>query len=155
MFNFKLNNNVAARYIFLVNKPFQLKYAILLSLLGALVAVLFSAHVFYFLNENIQVFIPNFNDNPEIAQIIFNEQKKIALYLGILIVLVVCVLFFMGIMITHKIVGPVLVLKRKMQELQNGNYDARVYLRKGDELKDLADTFNTMAQTLQEKNAKK
>lgn len=139
----------------MVDRPFQLKYAVLLSLLGALVAVLFSIHVFYFLNENIQVFIPNFNENPEIAKIIFSEQKKIALYLCVLIFLVISVLFFVGVMITHRIVGPALVLKRKMQELSDGDYSARVFLRKGDELKDLADTFNSMAESLENKFNKK
>ena len=139
----------------MVNKPFQLKYSILLSLLGGLVAVLFAAHVFYFLNENIQVFIPNFNESPDIAQIIFSEQKKIAIYLAILIFLVMCVLFFVGILITHKIVGPALVLKRKMQDLSEGRFGARAYLRKGDELKDLAETFNDMAKSLQERSKKK
>ena len=154
MFKFS-KNNVVTRSIFMVNKPFQFKYSILLSLLGGLVAVLFAAHVFYFLNENIQVFIPNFTESPDIAQIIFSEQKKIAIYLAILIFLVMCVLFFAGIIITHKIVGPALVLKRKMQDLAEGHYGARAYLRKGDELKDLAETFNDMAKSLQERSKKK
>ena len=153
---FKFNkNNVVTRSIFMVDKPFQLKYSILLSLLGGLVAVLFAAHVFYFLNENIQVFIPNFNESPEIAQVIFNEQRRIAIYLVVLVFLVMCVLFFMGIIMTHKIVGPALVLKRKMQDLAEGHYGARAYLRKGDELKDLAATFNDMAKNIQERSKKK
>jgi nitrogen fixation/metabolism regulation signal transduction histidine kinase len=156
MFNVnKGQEDIAARSIFLVNRPFQLKYAILLSLLGGLVAVLFASHIFYFLNDNIQVFIPNFNENPEISQIIFAEQRKIAIYIAALILLVVSVLFFMGIMITHKIVGPAMVLKKKMQDIADGNYEARIVLRKGDEFKDLADTFNTMAETLQKKAGKK
>ncbi|MCX6112389.1 MAG: HAMP domain-containing protein [Proteobacteria bacterium] len=154
MFKIK-KTNVTTRSIFLVNRPFQFKYSILLSLLGGLVAALFAAHVFYFLNENIHVFIPNFSESPEIAQVIFGEQKKIAIYLMVLIFLVMCVLFFLGIILTHKIMGPVLVLKRKMQDVAEGRYSARVYLRKGDELKDLAVAFNSMAKTLQEKSRPK
>ena len=71
----------AKRSIFILNRSVQFKYAILLALIGGAVSALFSVHLFYFLNENIQVFIPNFMEDPEISELIFREHRKIIMYL--------------------------------------------------------------------------
>jgi methyl-accepting chemotaxis protein len=140
---------VAKRSIFILNKNLQFKYAILLALIGGGVSALFSIHLFYFLNENIQIFIPNFMEDPEISGLIFKEHKKIIVYLASLTLLLMSILFFFGVIITHKMVGPVMVIRRKMEELSNGNLSVRVHLRKGDEFNDLADSFNSMAEKLE------
>ncbi len=149
--NPKIGAKAAKRSTFVLNRGLQFKYAILLALIGGILASLFSIHIFYFLNENIQVFIPNFMEDPEISDLIFREHRKIIVYLVSLTLLLMSILFFFGVIITHRMVGPVMVVRRKMDELSEGNFAIRVRLRKGDEFNDLAESFNLMAEKLEKK----
>jgi len=144
----KALKNMVKRSVFIVNRPFQFKYSLLLALVGVLIAILFSAHIFYFLNQYLQVVIPNYIDHPQIYDFIMSEKRKIIIYLIVLITLLACFLFFMGVVITHKIAGPMMVIKRKMAEVEKGDFEAHVRLRKGDEFRDFADSFNKMLNSL-------
>ena len=144
----KTPKNRAKRSIFLINGSFQIKYSLIFALIGVLIAVLFSAHIFYFLGEYLQVVIPDYIDHPQIYDFVISEKRKIFIYLSVLILLLACFLFFMGIVITHKIVGPVMVIKRKINDVEQGDFGAYVKLRKGDEFKDLAEAFNNMVVSL-------
>jgi nitrogen fixation/metabolism regulation signal transduction histidine kinase len=53
-----------------------------------------------------------------------------------------------GIVITHKVVGPVFKLKRLLRQVGTGRLDIRERLRKGDELEDLFETFLQMCESL-------
>ena len=50
----------------------------------------------------------------------------------------------MGIVITHRIVGPVHKMKRLLRRVSTGRLAIEERLRKGDELEDLFDTFLQM-----------
>jgi len=142
------------RSFFLIDRPFQIKYALFLAFCGGLVAALFSAHIFYFLHEYFKVFIPGYQSSPSAIQFVLTEQRSIFIYLLVLTFLVMSLLFFIGIIITHRIAGPVMVIRKKIEDLCGENFAARVRLRKGDEFKDLANTFNELAQHLSGKNKK-
>jgi methyl-accepting chemotaxis protein len=53
--------------------------------------------------------------------------------------------------VSHQIAGPLYRLKKAMEQLSGGDFKAEVKLRSTDQLKDLADTFNTMARKLKAK----
>ena len=54
----------------------------------------------------------------------------------------------LSIFITHKIAGPLYRLKKSLAMIVEGNLDVKVKLRKGDDLKDLAEHFNMLAEEL-------
>ncbi len=58
-----------------------------------------------------------------------------------------------GIVITHKVVGPIYKLKRLLRMVGTGKLDIREKLRKGDELEDLFEVFLAMVESL--KNAQR
>lgn len=62
--------------------------------------------------------------------------------------LIVLVLLAMGIMITHRIVGPVHKMKRLLRRVSTGRLVIEERLRRGDELEDLFDTFLQMTYSL-------
>lgn len=53
-----------------------------------------------------------------------------------------------GVVVTHKVAGPVFKMKRLLRELGRGHFSVVARLRKGDELKDFFDTFNLAADEL-------
>jgi nitrogen fixation/metabolism regulation signal transduction histidine kinase len=60
----------------------------------------------------------------------------------------IAILFFMGVVITHRIVGPVHKMKRLLRRVSTGRLVIEERLRKGDELEDLFDTFLQMTYSL-------
>lgn len=64
--------------------------------------------------------------------------------LALLVLLVV-----MGVVITHRVVGPVHKMKRLLRRVSTGRLVIEERLRKGDELEDLFDTFLQMTYSLQ------
>ncbi|HVH45223.1 MAG TPA: HAMP domain-containing protein [Labilithrix sp.] len=63
-------------------------------------------------------------------------------------VALVVLLALMGILITHRIVGPVHKMKRLLRRVSTGRLVIEDRLRKGDELEDLFDTFLQMTYSL-------
>ncbi len=69
------------------------------------------------------------------------------LFVGLIIV--VAEIAFLTIFISHKVAGPVYRFSKFAQDLKIGNLKERIYLRKGDELVDIATEFNQSADFLQ------
>lgn len=81
-----------------------------------------------------------------------NRTRKVTLWTLIGTgVLLVFLLGATGIVITHKVVGPIFKMKRLLRMVGTGKLDIREKLRKGDELEDLFTVFLAMVDSL--KNA--
>jgi signal transduction histidine kinase len=50
----------------------------------------------------------------------------------------------------HRMIGPMVPIRRQTEALKNGDYSARVTLRKRDAFSELADDLNELAQVLEE-----
>lgn len=81
------------------------------------------------------------------ADIAADRQNLRALLAGAGLALVV-LLVVMGILITHRIVGPVHKMKRLLRRVSTGRLAIEERLRRGDELEDLFDTFLQMTYSL-------
>jgi nitrogen fixation/metabolism regulation signal transduction histidine kinase len=80
------------------------------------------------------------------------EQQRfliIGLVLG-LSLLVGCI-WLAGIVVTHKIAGPVFKMKRMFGQVGDGNLALRERLRRGDEMQDFFETFDQMLSRLRER----
>ena len=58
-----------------------------------------------------------------------------------------------GLLMTHKIVGPLDRLKSALDQLGQGNHHLQLKLRKGDVLAELADAINRLAASLRQRRA--
>jgi nitrogen fixation/metabolism regulation signal transduction histidine kinase len=76
------------------------------------------------------------------------DRRNLQLTLVAAGVALVALLTGMGIMITHRIVGPVHKMKRLLRRVSTGRLAIEERLRKGDELEDLFDTFLQMTYSL-------
>jgi nitrogen fixation/metabolism regulation signal transduction histidine kinase len=79
---------------------------------------------------------------------IARDRKNLQLLLGGAGVALLLLLTVMGIVITHRIVGPVHKLKRLLRRVSTGRLVVEERLRRGDELEDLFDTFLQMTYSL-------
>jgi nitrogen fixation/metabolism regulation signal transduction histidine kinase len=80
---------------------------------------------------------------------IVKDRKNLQLLLVGAGVSLVALLALMGILITHRIVGPVHKMKRLLRRVSTGRLVIEERLRRGDELEDLFDTFLQMTYSLQ------
>jgi len=62
------------------------------------------------------------------------------LFLGLVVVIIE--LAFLTIFISHKVAGPVYRLDKFAEGIRGGDFTSRIYLRKGDELVEVASDFN-------------
>lgn len=79
---------------------------------------------------------------------IAKDRKDLQLLLVGAGVALIVLLALMGVVITHRIVGPVHRLKRMLRRVSTGRLVIEERLRRGDELEDLFDTFLQMTYSL-------
>jgi nitrogen fixation/metabolism regulation signal transduction histidine kinase len=79
---------------------------------------------------------------------IATDRRNLQLLLAGAGVALVVLLFAMGIVITHRIVGPVHKMKRLLRRVSTGRLVVDERLRRGDELEDLFETFLQMTYSL-------
>lgn len=58
-----------------------------------------------------------------------------------------CIIFL--VVVTHRVFGPMVALRRQVRNLIAGKYDARVHLRRFDEFQSMAEDLNELAETLE------
>ena len=74
---------------------------------------------------------------------------RVAWLLSIELLLLVPLLIWTGLWITHKMVGPFGRIKFALDQMGRGNYTVRLNLRKGDVLMELAEAINRLADSMQ------
>jgi methyl-accepting chemotaxis protein len=128
---------------FFIDRQFQTKYVLLVIFMLLMYTIVFVGTLFI----------------PQLLPLIFNsphaEQVKAAEILLLYhkhvwpAVFIVIPLFgVFSIFITHKIAGPVYRLKMKLEQMTAWNLDSRLSLRTGDDLQELADCVNVLADEL-------
>lgn len=76
------------------------------------------------------------------------QQRNFGFALVAILALLVVGVGLAGIVVTHKVAGPVFKMKRQLGDLAGGNWRVPSPLRKGDELMHFFDAFNDMVQSL-------
>lgn len=136
--------NIQKRRIYYIEKKFQTKYILmtiflLLTYTFAFIIIIFSPYIltlyldFYSLAEK-----------AEAARTLLILHGKVWPGIGGIILLFGALSIF----ITHKIAGPLYRMKKSISEIIKGNLDVKVNLRKRDDLKDLAEHVNMLAEEL-------
>lgn len=136
---------VRTRYF--LARGFQLRYAGIILLVAFLTALLSGFTVFRttcdILGEKLSQVYPQ-----GLFVAIFNKVAMALLKnMSILAVLI----FIVAIFVSHRIAGPIHRIKSIIRDIGDGKLDTRIYLRKTDELHDLAEELNKMQENLKSK----
>ncbi len=132
----------------LVDKDFQLKYisrvfwfTLGMIILGAVFAFLFTTLIF--LKRGLTTYIDEF------------RLLVLAIFLTVVVQVITAAVFIYweGLYMTHKIVGPWVRIRKILEEIGNGNFSLRVNLRKADEFQDVASWINNMCDKLEKLRA--
>jgi len=130
---------------YLIDRDFQLRYALLLASTSIIVTVIIGGLFLYSLKESYDVLIQaGMTQYPEVLSLIQHWKSFLSYTLVMILGMLVIFLTLLGILITHKMAGPILVLKRKLRDITEGKWGEPMHLRKGDEFQEVKDTFNQM-----------
>jgi nitrogen fixation/metabolism regulation signal transduction histidine kinase len=81
------------------------------------------------------------------------QQQTMLLSLVAGLSLLVILIGLLGIYFTHKVVGPIYKMKMLLRQVGDGKLNFQGRLRKGDELQDFFEVFNTMVERLKQRQA--
>lgn len=128
------------RRTYVVDRRFQLKYTALIVLIGAIIALVAAFFIYQSWRENTELLA--------ISQAISNEIQtregpKIFWAVGIFVVLEVVGLFAWGIIVTHRIAGPLFIIDRYLEAIRSGFYPDMRPLRSHDELQNFFASFSS------------
>lgn len=136
------------RRAFLIDRKFQLKYTMIIVLVGVVVSALLGYFIFRLNQEN--------RDLLGIEETMMAEVQRIdsytMYYLAGFVAVMALVLFIWGIFITHRVAGPIFIISRYLRQLGQGDVPYTRPLRKGDELKAFFDTFSEMLNSMKQRN---
>jgi hypothetical protein len=139
------------RTIPIVDARFQWKYTLIITALG----VGTSSVMGYFLyNAHVQnTRLLDLDGNALLQEQVMRGDQIFLLYLIVLVVVMAVALAFWGLIVTHRISGPLHILGRYLSVLADGRYPDLRPLRKRDELQDFFTTFEEAVQSLKARDA--
>ncbi|MBI5542557.1 MAG: hypothetical protein HY901_01615 [Deltaproteobacteria bacterium] len=133
---------------FLIDRSFQLKYTLYMVIVGAAISLLFGAMMYQAHVEATQLI-----DMPDPLREAVKSQDATLLWLVMAIAVVMAVaLGLFGILVTHRVAGPMYVFSHYMSVLGDGRFPMLRPLRKKDELKSFYEVFHGAVATMKERD---
>lgn len=125
---------------FFFQESAQGKYIFSYFILAGLVALLFTLLFIYFSSDTLSITYDNYDlkigQTPEIL------MDTILSIHGILIFICGLAIIYFATRFTHRSAGPIFKISRTIDTMVSGNLSVRIFLRKKDEYKDIADKIN-------------
>lgn len=135
---------------YLLDRGFQLKYALLMAVAGLAVAVIFGL----WLHQVHAQAIALLAQDAETRQLIERSDRLLLAAFAGIAVLLAAALGLLGIVITHRVAGPVFVMGHYLSILAQGRFPRMRTLRKSDELKDFFRTFLEAVDAMKSREAR-
>ena len=148
---FGMNENRKARN-FLLMPALELKlalYFLLLSFAFVLITVVFGK---LFFEQTYITLIENTTQADYVNAVIDQQIHKFKSLSLLLLVAYVVMVVVLAAVYTHRMIGPMIPIKRHVKALQDGLYSRRVKLREYDCFQGLADELNVLAETLEKQH---
>jgi len=147
-----------ARRTYLIDRGFQVKYSAMLGVVAAGVSGLFGGMMFlaqgqakagfdsYFLRFGTKM--PD-----ELQQQLSEIDTTLWMLLAATVVLMAVALSLFGVLVTHRVAGPVHVMSHYISVLAKGRYPMMRPLRKADELKGFFERFSQAVEALRQRDS--
>jgi methyl-accepting chemotaxis protein len=116
---------------YLVDRGFQLKYALLMAVAGLAVAVVFGLWLHQVHVQATALLAPD----PETRALVDRSDRLLLGAFAAIALLLAAALGLLGVVITHRVAGPVFVMGHYLRVLAEGRFPRMRTLRRSDELK--------------------
>ena len=136
------------RRVFLIDSKFQLKWTLIIVLVGVMVSALLGYFIISKSIENTELMNLELDLKAQVSQY---DTNTLIMLLAFVLVMALF-LFIWGVLMTHKVSGPIFIISRYLRQLAEGQGPQVRPLRKGDELKHFFDTFSSMLQAFKDRH---
>lgn len=138
---------------FIVDRSFQIKYTLLIALIGGGISAIFGGWMWNATVTSTELLDLGATAEGEMLrqEISSNMAYLPWLYIGITL-LMMAALGLLGVLITHRVAGPAFVMARYLGLVADGAYPSLRPLRKRDELKNFFDTFERAVFVLKDRD---
>ena len=133
---------------YIVDKNIQYRYVGLLLFYTVIFFILATLTVYFGGWRQLIEKMSNVYPQARLVEIFNNIYLR--LLIGFFLLSIIAVIS--AVLVSHKIAGPLVRIKRALAGMIAGDYDFSVKLRKGDQLQDVADQINTLAEKLKKKD---
>ncbi len=131
---------------YLINKAFQLKYSLYLVISGVVGSLLVALIMYWWWKRNNEYMEMMGMLDPEFSQ----ANIIVIVTLATFVISTGIFLFFWGILLTHRMAGPIYVIKNVINTILEGKWPSQRHLRKKDEFKDIFQDLNSLVVKLRE-----
>src|SRR5687768_1559496 len=135
------------RRTYVIDRGFQLKYTLLLMGMGAVVSALF-ATMMYLAHKDVQRDVPLTAELR--SQLAAADATLLTLVVAIAVMMALA-LGLLGVLITHRVAGPVFVMSHYVTTLARGRYPVMRPLRKHDELQAFFSRFQEAVEAMRQR----
>jgi len=135
---------------YLLDRGFQLKYAILMACAGLGVAVVFGLWLHQAHAQATALLAPD----PETRALVERSDRLLFGAFALIAILLAAALGLLGVVITHRVAGPVFVMGHYLEVLAQGRFPRMRTLRRSDELRLFFKTFIDAVEKLKVREAK-
>jgi hypothetical protein len=135
---------------YLVDRGFQLKYALLMALSGVVVAAVFGLWLHQAHAQATALLAPD----AETRALVERSDRLLLVAFAVIAALLAAALGLLGVVITHRVAGPVFVMGHYLQVLAEGRFPRMRTLRRSDELKGFFRIFIDAVEAMKLREAK-
>jgi len=125
------------RRSYLVDRGFQIKYAIVMAVAGLAVAAVFGLWLHQAHVQATALLAPD----AETRALVERSDRLLLAAFAVIALLLAAALGLLGVVITHRVAGPVFVMGHYLRVLAEGRFPRMRTLRRSDELKEFFRTF--------------
>lgn len=136
----------------LLRPKLQIRYILVLLITGLLMLLSVFVFVFRSFSNLIARVVEYPGAGEEVRLLLEQTLESTAAVFVIFAVAFSLLTFWFGAIVTHRIIGPMVPIRRQIQALTKGDYSARGKLRANDDFVDIMDDLNDLARALEERH---
>ncbi len=140
---------------FLLQPLIQVKLGFYSIVLAFLFCIAIGGILYFHLSKFMSIVLELTDVQEEVSDLLHIYMSGAWLWLGLAMVVFLFINILVSVIFTHKLVGPTYAFRRHLQNLAQGRYDTRTYLRKNDAFKEVAMELNRLSEVLEEQAKQK
>ena len=119
-----------------------------------IVASGYQAFFTYILNGYIENFVRIFPITSDQHLLLHDIAVQTIIGMGVMLALGAIGIFAMSVYYSHKIAGPIYVIRNNLDKLAGGDFNIRTKFRDGDEFNEIAEAVNRLAEKIKSEQSK-
>ena len=136
----------------MINPIFQSRMALKFTLIYLIVAIALQLYFTSRLNEHKENFSRIFPVTTEQHLVLHDMITQAILFMTFVSLIGAFCIIGLAISYSHKIAGPIYVIRQNIQKMLDNNFNIRTNFRDGDEFSELAHDINLLAEKFKENN---